>query len=282
MSLDCALCDRTFEEQRHLEQHLRTSFLHAERIQARLQSSNAQSGGRQAEYQPARKEVSPSTPLQAHDTSRSEQQTKPAEPMFEAMNPIAPMPTSLLDSSRWSKISYNESHLSLKLLTGHCHSLEELEASSFLVRPYGLEDFAHAPRKCTRCNASDRPPRQQLSQKMKLADPEAVTVALVKDGQCFFHRFKRNKYVRLRPVHSIQDSHSHDRTSTGRTNAAPTLTAKAVRLLRRTISRWQHAFLDMATSVRLRHQMSDSPRLAQWCWTARWQALLGMRLESPS
>ncbi|KAI1364790.1 ribonuclease H-like domain-containing protein [Xylaria arbuscula] len=140
MSVHCVPCNRSFKGQSGLDQHLHHSSRH--------------------------KSTTPGLPS-----------TIPAGSTVPKVTIPAVQTTTQGAKSPWSRIAQAGSTTALNELSAHCHSTDELEEHSYIVRPYNPQDYVNAGI-CKRCHCKQ---------------------TRVVSRQCTFHLSKRNKWNKKKP-----------------------------------------------------------------------------------
>ncbi|KAK6582944.1 hypothetical protein PZA11_004020 [Diplocarpon coronariae] len=201
MPVQCLPCNRTFEELKHFEQHLRSSRAHVKppgRIQVRSVPLN-QSRSPVKSYGQTNRNATNWPPLQdaalPHRTAAGSLREQPSRTLTSSRSsPEQATPVIKRISSQpaqWTASLKSESKSVLDTLATHLNSQKELEANRILVRPYNPEDWAQAPRKCTRCQ-------------------DEGAEAVVRDESCIFHSSKRNKYNIKKPYRCCATTESRE------------------------------------------------------------------------
>ncbi|KAF7915162.1 uncharacterized protein EAE98_011247 [Botrytis deweyae] len=194
MSAFCSLCQRSFKDQRSLEQHVDNSSVHKNSIQGKINVfhpvgfNHAKSG--QTPYQQA----TPSQSIQinyGHNNGASLylNHTVP-DGYYQLPTPVISThtPTQIPSStvamivpvveSLWSTFHESESRMVLDTLSSHCHSREDLQANNYITQPYNKSDYVDS-RKCKRCNVRE--------------------LKVDYEKSCTFHPYKRNKWNVKKP-----------------------------------------------------------------------------------
>ncbi|TGO70917.1 hypothetical protein BELL_0646g00010 [Botrytis elliptica] len=192
MSAFCSLCQRSFKDQRSLEQHVDNSSVHKNSIQGKINVfhpvgfNHAKSG--QTPYQQA----TPSQSIQinyGHNNGASLylNHTVP-DGYYQLPTPVISThtPTQIPSStvamivpvveSLWSTFHESESRMVLDTLSSHCHSREDLQANNYITQPYNKSDYVDS-RKCKRFRE----------------------LKVDYEKSCTFHPYKRNKWNVKKP-----------------------------------------------------------------------------------
>jgi hypothetical protein len=204
MPVHCALCERSFKAQRHLDQHTRNSSAH--------KKSNLTQGRPQIQTLPQvnlppvkpkqRKQPSPRLAPLTYRTRPAESQ-QALDPNAIASSSHTPHTTTQSNTlqitkpafshdvePRWSVIPESEYTAVLMALSAHCHSPGELKENGYLLHPYNPLDYVNS-RKCKRCNG------KFLFLIIYLSWIGIGQETNVQSRECTFHPSKRNKWVRF-------------------------------------------------------------------------------------
>ncbi|KAM0123539.1 hypothetical protein ACHAP3_011058 [Botrytis cinerea] len=175
MTVYCALCNRSFNGQRELDQHVRDSSAH-KKLKVQLPRVKQQKQVASNQVQSAKAQA-----LSIHTSTKRQRGQPPitTASSFSTSNITRPVIANnpRVVNSSWSVVAESEYTTVLNELSTHCHSPMDLKENGYILDPFNPLDYVNS-RKCTRCNSQE-------------------TNAIGRE--CNFHPRKRNKWIEKKP-----------------------------------------------------------------------------------
>ena len=150
MTVYCALCNRSFNGQRELDQHVRDSSAH-KKLKVQLPRVKQQKQVASNQVQSAKAQA-----LSIHTSTKRQRGQPPitTASSFSTSNITRPVIANnpRVVNSSWSVVAESEYTTVLNELSTHCHSPMDLKENGYVLDPFNPLDYVNS-RKCTRCNS---------------------------------------------------------------------------------------------------------------------------------